>query len=270
LLVDFLIQQKDLYFPSTTTIGKNGELVEAPELTLEEKQVKLRQLLQKDPPLFLERYGRALTPKELDLFVAPYQGNYEVSWHLSRLRQDSNKSAKALEKQRKNRRYQKMLQLLEDGEFFSEEEMKVRQPVLYQQYVGKYRKDPLRPSMKNKPTLTDKLMIRCELEDADEVIMRHEQQDFEEEEEDSEEAEEEEESEEDNTTANGKMEEDKMNQDPHGELERADYEEFMSIMQRRFLDGREVGFDYNVIDADASLDNLDQLDRDVQEKYFDE
>jgi hypothetical protein len=51
--------------------------------------------------------------------------------------------------------------------------------------------------------------------------------------------------------------------------QQADYEDFLSIMKENFLSGRDVDFNYSEIDQDDSLDDLSQLDRDEQEKYFD-
>jgi hypothetical protein len=50
-------------------------------------------------------------------------------------------------------------------------------------------------------------------------------------------------------------------------------EDFRRLMRERFLEGKdEEHVDYRTIDSDAKLDDdwLGQVDRDVQEKYFDE
>ncbi|NXL68303.1 CCD97 protein, partial [Chordeiles acutipennis] len=38
----------------------------------------------------------------------------------------------------RNRRYAALRQLIQDGEYFSEEEMRAREPLLYQHYIGQY------------------------------------------------------------------------------------------------------------------------------------
>ena len=38
----------------------------------------------------------------------------------------------------RNRRYKKMLELVEEGEYFSEEEMKRRNPLMYERMLGKF------------------------------------------------------------------------------------------------------------------------------------
>jgi len=44
----------------------------------------------------------------------------------------------------------------------------------------------------------------------------------------------------------------------------------MSLMRERFLQGREPGIDYGVIDSNESLDDYAELARDAEEKWFDE
>ncbi|NXK15006.1 CCD97 protein, partial [Herpetotheres cachinnans] len=39
----------------------------------------------------------------------------------------------------RNRRYAALRQLIQGGEYFSEEEMRAREPLLYQHYIGQYR-----------------------------------------------------------------------------------------------------------------------------------
>jgi hypothetical protein len=41
-----------------------------------------------------------------------------------------------------NRRYKKLQELIEEGEYFSEESIIRRQPAMYYLYIGKYTKEP--------------------------------------------------------------------------------------------------------------------------------
>ena len=70
---------------------------------------RLEKLLVDDPALFLERYGDACTPKELLFFDAA--DDYEVKWHLSRLRRSYAERAST----KKNRRF-RCLRELEEGD----------------------------------------------------------------------------------------------------------------------------------------------------------
>ncbi|KAG0356557.1 coiled-coil domain-containing protein-domain-containing protein [Gamsiella multidivaricata] len=47
-------------------------------------------------------------------------------------------------------------------------------------------------------------------------------------------------------------------------------EEFVLLMKQRFLDGLDRNFDYSVVDFDENLDDLDQVNHDEEDKWFDE
>ncbi|KXS17703.1 hypothetical protein M427DRAFT_68222 [Gonapodya prolifera JEL478] len=46
--------------------------------------------------------------------------------------------------------------------------------------------------------------------------------------------------------------------------------DLVRVMEERFLGGRDSDFDYAAVDTDSDLDDLTLLERDVQERYFDE
>ena len=47
--------------------------------------------------------------------------------------------------------------------------------------------------------------------------------------------------------------------------------EFARAMKESFVDGRDGDFfDYAEVDGDSDLDDLDEEDRDAEERYFDE
>merc|ERR1712107_957094 len=45
---------------------------------------------------------------------------------------------------------------------------------------------------------------------------------------------------------------------------------FLKIMRDRFVNGDEPGYDYAKIDADSDLDDVAELGRDAEERYFDD
>ena len=47
-------------------------------------------------------------------------------------------------------------------------------------------------------------------------------------------------------------------------------DEFTRLMHQSFLDGRDTEFDYSTVDNDESYDDLDAMERDRQDKYFDD
>jgi hypothetical protein len=204
---------------------------------------------------FTERHGVLLTHKELQLFTVAYGDNYEVMWHLRELFSKSPvaqlpfQTATTISKtQQKNRRYQYLQKLMETGDFFSSENMKIRDPLLWHQYIGKHQKEGEISNKRSGTSLSERIMMRAELENADEEIKEAEE--VEEEEEDSD------------------SEEDNNNNASDTPMPDKDYEYFLFLMQQRFLDGKELEFNYEEIDTDTSLDNIQQMERDAQDKYF--
>ena len=48
------------------------------------------------------------------------------------------------------------------------------------------------------------------------------------------------------------------------------HEEFLSVMQDKFMRGEEEEFDYNAVDTNSEYDDLTIRQRDEEEQYFDE
>ena len=109
-----------------------------PDLTLEDKLVIVTDLLDNKPSVFLTRFGKYLSEADLSHFDA-LKGDYAIDFHLGEIRQRLNESREQTKV--KNRRYEAMKQLVDGGEYFSEEEMKQRDPLLYEQMVGQYLND---------------------------------------------------------------------------------------------------------------------------------
>ena len=47
------------------------------------------------------------------------------------------------------------------------------------------------------------------------------------------------------------------------------HEEFLSVMQDKFIRGEEQEFDYSTVDANTEYDDLKIRERDEEEQYFD-
>lgn len=105
--------------------------------TLSEKQSILNELLTRDIALFLERFGRNLDDETIQLFE-PLRGDYEVNYWINQLKMNlkNNNKNKSQRIVVQNRRFEKMQQLEKEGEYFSIEEMKNRNPTLYAAYIG--------------------------------------------------------------------------------------------------------------------------------------
>ncbi len=87
-----------------------------------------------------ERYGPSLNSGELQQFEV-LQEDYEVGWHLKALKmvisptQEEQQSRKVAVQ---NRRLAFMNRLIQDGEYFSEDAMRMRAPLLHHEYVGQF------------------------------------------------------------------------------------------------------------------------------------
>lgn len=165
----------------------------------------------------------------------------------------------------RNRRYAALRQLIAAGEYFSEEEMRAREPLLYEQYIGQYRGAEPPPVTSGPPPgaappgaappgaappgLAALLLRSVEEAAVQRRLRRQRLRDG-----DTEEEEEDEEAEPWVPDA----------------AERALLrEEFTSRMHQRFLDGQDGDFDYSQVDENPELDNLDIVSRDAEERYFD-
>ncbi|CAG8576980.1 3179_t:CDS:2 [Ambispora gerdemannii] len=118
------------------------------ELDDQEKLRQMQEILEKDPALFLTKWGRFLPKEQLQNFYS-LRGDYEVNWLLDHLQRDKNNnspetiSRNLSPSQRKdkkiiNRRFKYLLNNLENTSYFSDEAMEMREPLLYEEYIGKY------------------------------------------------------------------------------------------------------------------------------------
>ena len=97
-----------------------------PDLTDEQKHDILHHLYITSPDKFIFRFGSLLTDDELKEYFDP-NADY--------IRQIATPNR---HKRRTNRRYTYMQQLLTNGTYFSDEAMKERSPLLYEQMIGRY------------------------------------------------------------------------------------------------------------------------------------
>lgn len=97
-----------------------------PEFTREQKHEILNRLYRTNPANFIYRFGSLLTDDELR---AHFDSNADYMQQIL----SSNRS-----KIRANRRYAYMQQLIANGKYFSDEAMKERSPLLYEQMIGNY------------------------------------------------------------------------------------------------------------------------------------
>lgn len=116
--------------------------------TPSQRKSLLQDLLLRDVPVFLERYGPQLTPEELEEFDV-LKDDYEIDWHLKHLRSLLSPTSEQLRSRSvtiKNRRRAYMDKLISEGRYFSEDSMREREPYLHHEYLGKFQ-DPYGRSM---------------------------------------------------------------------------------------------------------------------------
>lgn len=105
-----------------------------PELTKEEKEKIANDLLEINHVKFLTKFGKYLDSNLLNYFID--NNNYELSYYIKRLNRYFDDKTREIDI--KNRRYEALKELIEKGEYFSEVEMMRRNPLLYENLVGKY------------------------------------------------------------------------------------------------------------------------------------
>eukprot|EP01012_Entosiphon_sulcatum_P062249 TRINITY_DN8845_c0_g1_i1.p1 TRINITY_DN8845_c0_g1~~TRINITY_DN8845_c0_g1_i1.p1 ORF type:complete len:372 (-),score=82.91 TRINITY_DN8845_c0_g1_i1:3-1118(-) len=284
----------------------------------------LAELLQRKPEVFVERYGAFLQPEVLRTLQAWFPDNFELSYFVSRLL--STESEAQASSRTRNRRWRKLQQLEQQGEFFSLHQMRLRQPLLYHHYVGRYEAKP--PQFSTETPLSERILHQVDLEYIREQqenetarvltgkshraqVQRDKQasevprpktkmdtslfgeakgaMDAEDEEDECEEEDDDDEEFEkvpgvdygERDSDDDPMEPDTVDQGGAGAVEddnpaeateeqRHEYfDEFVTLMKARFLEGRDAAWlDYAAIDGDATLDDIAQVTLDAEEKYF--
>ncbi|KAK4262516.1 hypothetical protein QN277_028068 [Acacia crassicarpa] len=263
-------------------------------------------LLSRDVALFLERYGSQLRSNELREFDA-LKSDYEINWHLKRLWSVMSPTSEELRMRSvtvKNRRRAYLDKLMCDGNYFSEDAMREREPYLHHEYVGRFQDQSGRAMARPGERWSETLMRRSE-EAFLVAKIRGEQQrlgvaerdwvgneriqeevevevevEFEEEEEEVEEEEERIKITSDNHLTATQLNHpddpsDQTREDKESSLSPEEIEDrlnqFTYIMQQKFLLGEDQEhLDYSRIDNDETLDDHWQREAnvDAEEKYF--
>ncbi|XP_036409279.1 coiled-coil domain-containing protein 97 [Megalops cyprinoides] len=230
-----------------------------PDLTVEERRKVLLEQYRAKPLVFLERYQAHLRPEHLGAFAhlsADCRAQYYTEQVRTRASNQGNRTRV------RNQRYAALRALQQEGQYFSEEQMRVREPLLYEQYIGQYLSEE-ELSRRSEAALeggvsglADLLMNSYQERLIQNAVRK--QQDIEDGAE--------EETEEDDEGCEEKEEQ----WEPSAEEKALLREEFVSQMHQRFLDGKDKDFDYSEVDENPDYDNLDIVNRDAEERYFDD
>ncbi|XP_072286746.1 coiled-coil domain-containing protein 97 [Pyxicephalus adspersus] len=239
-----------------------------PEFSHEQKMSMLLDLYKSKPLIFLERFRKVLKEENLQCF-SQLSGDYTADFYFKEIRKASLK--KVNHTRVRNKRYAALQQLISAGEYFSDEEMRQRDPLMYEHYVGQYQSEEEIMSQNRRDlcqasSLSDVLLNSCQEQIIQRKleVQRELEENCEEEEEDSEEEEEEEEKEKEEGSD---LQADEVVDSEERALMR---EEFLSRMYQSFLDGKDKNFDYSEVDDNPDFDNLDIVTQDEEERYFDD
>ncbi|KAM4642211.1 coiled-coil domain-containing protein 97 [Discoglossus pictus] len=232
-----------------------------PEFSQEQKMSMLLELYESKPLVFLERFRKVLREEHLGCFNH-LSGVYTADYYCKEIRKAS---LKRVDRTRvRNKRFAALQQLITAGEYFSDEQMRERDPLMYEQYVGQYQSEEEIMSQNSKDlseakSLSDVLLNSCQEQNLQRRLeAQREMEDncMEEEEEEDEE------------------EESELQSDEEHEVDNEERalmrEELISRMHQRFLDGKDRNFDYSEVDNNPDFDNLDIVTHDEEEKYFDD
>lgn len=284
IILDYLVNNDTIVFKSQ----QRGE----PELSRQEKMEIAENIFDKSKLNFLSRFGKYLPPNYLNMFEDFQNEDEEYSQISLLLKQLHTQNSKKNEVNRKNRRFEALRRLIEEDKYFSEVEMMKRNPLLYEQLVGQYLSENEKRERDKvdteQITFVKILMEGMERDQADNKMkIQQENEDN---------AMEEEDSDEDIDSNQAAFIEPKPSTSKWGEFPGTEDEnpirrygaytpqkkfitaqerqllksEFTTLMYQNFLDGNDEEFDYKTVDDNEAYDNIDIVNNDEEDKYFDE
>ncbi|XP_024623915.1 coiled-coil domain-containing protein 97 isoform X2 [Neophocaena asiaeorientalis asiaeorientalis] len=245
-----------------------------PDLTEQEKVAILGQLYHEKPLVFLERFRTGLREEHLACF-GHLRGDHRADFYCAEVARQGSTRPRTLRTRLRNRRYAALRELIQEGEYFSDEQMRFRAPLLYEQYIGQYltleelsartpAQRPPKPGPPGTPAcpLSDLLLQSYQERELQQRLLQQQEEE--------EACLEEEEEEEDSDEEDQRPDKDLEAWVPDSEERLILREEFTSRMHQHFLDGKDGDFDYSTVDDNPDFDNLDIVARDEEERYFDE
>uniref|UniRef100_A0A8D0H526 Coiled-coil domain containing 97 n=1 Tax=Sphenodon punctatus TaxID=8508 RepID=A0A8D0H526_SPHPU len=121
-----------------SSLAVRSQQKDEPDFTPAQKLGILRELYHTKPLVFLERFRTALRAEHLPCFHH-LAGSYEAEFYCAEVRRAG--LGKSRRTRVRNKRYAALQQLIKGGEYFSDEQMRSREPLLYEQYIGQYLSD---------------------------------------------------------------------------------------------------------------------------------
>ncbi|XP_070805949.1 coiled-coil domain-containing protein 97 [Pituophis catenifer annectens] len=248
---------------ANSRLAVQSQQKDEPDFTPAQKLDILRNLYHTKPLIFLERFRTVLREEHLPCF-RHLSGNYEADFYCAEVRKAN--LGKTLHTRVRNKRYAALQQLIRGGEYFSDEQMRGRDPLLYEQYIGQYLSDEELQELGH-----CKLEASCSLSgillDSYQEKVIQQRLLIQQEQEEACQEEEEEDSDQDSNDQDFNPDADEWV--PDVEEKAFLREEFTSRMYQHFLEGKDLDFDYSEVDENPEFDNLDIVSRDEEERYFD-
>lgn len=231
-----------------------------PDLTYDERKDIIDKLLQDKPGQFLYRFGSHLEREHLQYFLE-YEGNAEVDHFLAEALKNKNKHTAKIAV--RNRRYAALQKMQRSGDYFSEQEMERRDPLLYDHLIGQHLTQEEKEERQNASTTSEIKFSSLLLHHIDNCAHKELKKQQEDQEDDMLEEEDTDEEDDDGggTETNAGVE---------SREKQIFKEEFFSSGYNAFLRGQNDDFDYKEVDNNDTLDLLDIQARDAEERYFDE
>jgi len=199
--------------------------------------------------VFLERYGAMLPATDLEaLSRTPAASTQEAQIWLQRLRA-APPSAAAMQKTARRRRWEwAKREMAKPAGYFDEEEMRGRDPRRWQHLVGRHAGSGSSMLQPMKGGLSAHLLQQLDREVDKEAAADTKR-----------------------PRVGEPDEEDDGAEAGSGSVDLpAARAEFLRVMRDRFVEGGEPGFDYDAVDCDENLDDLEELGQDAEERYFDD
>uniref|UniRef100_A0A671T0A5 Coiled-coil domain containing 97 n=1 Tax=Sinocyclocheilus anshuiensis TaxID=1608454 RepID=A0A671T0A5_9TELE len=199
--------------------------------------------------VFLERYQAHQKPEHIEAF-SHLSSDCRAQYYCREIQRRASSTADR--KRVRNHGYAALRALQKEGQYFSEEQMRVRDPLLYEQCIGQYlsSEEILQSSeeaMRSGPVGLADLLINSYQErlSASRAAWRRSRRE-------------------------SKSDEPRQVEwEPNAEEKAMLREEFLSQMHQRFLDGKD-DFNYSEVDENPDYDNLAIVSHDAEERYFDE
>ena len=131
------INQMFFRIVSRTDVNIKSQQRTEADLTNKQKIEILKDIYEQNQSVFLARFGQWISIDDLQCFVAASGSEMEYAIDVLKKSLKAKTSGVCV----KNRRYEALQRLERDTNYFSEDEMQQRCPLLYEQYIGQHMTD---------------------------------------------------------------------------------------------------------------------------------